>query len=94
MPEKRETISHDSKIANSFSDFFDSLKMLYIHLVSKQTNILMTIRLLLKKFEQHSSLNLINKNISNNKRFHFLPAEHESILREIINLNNKKKWNF
>ena len=43
LAEKRETISHDSKIANSFSDFFDSLKMLYVHLVSKQTNILMTI---------------------------------------------------
>ena len=37
LVEKGEIISDESKVANSFSNFFE---MLYVHLVSKQTNIL------------------------------------------------------
>ena len=41
LEEKGEIISDESKVANSFSNFFIfNLKMLYVHLVSKQTNIL------------------------------------------------------
>ena len=36
------------------------------------------------------SINLINENITNNESFHFLQAGQESILKEIINLGNKK----
>ena len=34
-----------------------SLKILYVHLVSKQTSV----EIAIKKFEQHPSINLINK---------------------------------
>ena len=36
------------------------------------------------------SINLINENVTNNESFHFLQAGQESILKEIINLGNKK----
>ena len=52
------------------------------------------VEIAIKKFEQHPSINLINKNITNSENFHFSPVDHENILKEIINLDNKKKWNF
>ena len=48
------------------------------------------VEIAIKKFEQHPSINLINKNITNNENFHFSPADHENILKEIINLYSKK----
>ena len=33
---------------------------------------------------------MINENITNNESFDFLPTVQESILKEIINLDNKK----
>ena len=39
-------------------------------------------------------MNVINKYITNNEIFHFPPADHENILKEIINLDNKGKFNF
>ena len=41
-----------------------------------------------------TSLNLIKENITNNENFHFLPTEQVSILKEIINLDNKKNGTF
>ena len=66
--------------------------MLSIHLVSKQTNVdnYGFIAIAIKKYEQHPSINLIKENITNHESFHFLPTEPESILKEIINLDNKK----
>ena len=66
--------------------------MLFIHLVSKQTNVdnYGVIAIAIKKYEQHLSINLIKENITNDGSFHFLPTEQESILKEIINLDNKK----
>ena len=66
--------------------------MLSIHLVSKQTNVdnYGFIAIVIKKYEQHSSINLIKENITNHESFHFLSTEPESILKEIINLDNKK----
>ena len=40
--------------------------------------------------KQHPSFNLVNENITNNEIFYFSPTEQESILKEIINLDNKK----
>ena len=48
------------------------------------------VEIAIKKFEQHLNINLIYKNITNNENFHFSPADHENILKEIINLDNKK----
>ena len=66
--------------------------MLSIHLVSKQTNVdnYGFIAIAIKKYEQHPSINLIKENITNHESFHFLSTEPESILKEIINLDNKK----
>ena len=51
-------------------------------------------KIAVKKYEQHPSINLIKENITNNESFHFLPTEQESILKEIINLDNKKNVTF
>ena len=66
--------------------------MLSIYLVSKQTNVdnYGFIAIAIKKYEQHPSINLIKENITNHESFHFLSTEPESILKEIINLDNKK----
>ena len=67
--------------------------MLSIHLVSKQTNVdnYGFIAIAIKKYEQHPSINLIKENNTNNESFHFLSTEQESILKEIISLDNKKR---
>ena len=52
-----------------------------------------SVEIAIKEFEQHPSINLINKNIANNEKFHFSPVNDENVLQEIINLDNKK-WNF
>ena len=51
-------------------------------------------KIAIKKYEQHPSINLIKENITNNESFYFLPTELESILKEIINLDNKKNGTF
>ena len=51
------------------------------------------VEIVIKKFEQHPGINLIKKNITNHKNFHFSSADHENILKDIINIVNKK-WNF
>ena len=35
------------------------------------------------------SINLLSKKITNNESFHFSPTDHERILKEVINLDNK-----
>ena len=74
-----------------------SLKMLYIRELGIKTNedshenydLKNLVEVAIKKFEQHQSINLINKNVTNNASFHFSLTEHETILKEIINLDNK-----
>ena len=39
-------------------------------------------------------VSIFKGNITNNGSFHFLPTEQGSILKEIINLDNKKKGTF
>ena len=95
--ENDEIISDESKVANSFSNFFENA----IHSLGIKTNeysnnnygLKNPVEISIKKSEQHPSINLIKENITNNESFHFLPTEQESILKEIINFNNKK-WNF
>ena len=72
-------------ISNFFENAFHSLSI-------KQTNVdnYGFIAIAIKKYEQHPSINLIKENITNHESFHFLSTEPESILKEIINLDNKK----
>ena len=72
-----------------------SLKMPSFHLVSNEYSnnnysLKNPVEIAIKKFEQHPSINLIKENITNEESFHFLPTEQESILKEIINLDNEK----
>ena len=85
-------ISDESKVTNSFSNFFEN-PMLGIK-TNKYSNenygLKNPVEIAIKKFGQHSSINLINENVTSNESFHFLPTEQESILKEIVNLDNKK----
>ena len=94
MIEKGEIISDESKVANSFSNFFENLiRSLGIKAnqhSQENYDLKNPVEIAIKKFEQHPSINLINKNIINNENFHFSPADHKNILKEIINLDNKK----
>ena len=93
MVENHEIISDKSKVANSFSNFFENA----LHSLGIKTNeysnnnydLKNPVEIAIKKYEQHLSINLIKENITNNESFHFLPTEQESILKEIINLDNK-----
>ena len=94
LVENDEIISDESKVTNSFSNFFENA----IHSLGIKINeysndnygLKIPVEITIKKFEQHPSINLIKENVTNNENFHFLPTEQESILKEIINLDNKK----
>ena len=84
MIEKGEIISDESKVANSFSNFFEnpirSLGIKANEHSEENYNSKTSVEIAVKKFEQHPSINFINKNITNNENFHFSPADHENIL--------------
>ena len=94
MVENDEIISDESKVANSFSNFFENA----IHSLGIKRNkysndnfgLKNPVEIAIKKHEQHPSINLIKENSTKNESFHFLPTEQKSILKEIINLGNKK----
>ena len=98
MVEKGEIISNESKVVNWFSNFFEKA----IHALGIKANehsqenydLKNPVEIAIKKSEQHPSINLIHKNITNNENFHFSIADHENILKEIINLDNKKNGTF
>ena len=97
MVEKGEIISDESKVANSFSNFFEnairSLGIKANEHSQDNYDLKNTVQISIKKFEQHPSINLITKNVTNNENFPFSSGDHENILKEIINLDNRKKWN-
>ena len=93
LVEKRVIFSDESKVANSFSNFFENaIPSIGIKANEHSQGIKNPVKTAIKKFEQHPRINLINKNITNHENFYFSPAGNENILKEIINVN-KKKWN-
>ena len=94
MIEKGEISSDESKVANSFSNFFEnairSLGIKANEHSQENYDLKNLVKIAIKKFEQRPSINLINKNITNNENFLFSPVDHENILKEIINLDGKK----
>ena len=94
MIENDEIISNESKVANSFSNFFENA----IHSLGIKTNeysndnygLKNSVQIAIKKYEQHPSISVTKENITNNESFEFLPTEQESILKEIIDHDNKK----
>ena len=90
LVEKGDIISDESKITNLFSNFFkNAIRSLGIKTNEdshENYSLKNLVEIAIKKFEQHQSINLINKNVTNNKSFHFSLTEHETILKEIIDL--------
>ena len=90
-----EIISDETKVANSFSNFVEnairSLGIKTNEHAHENYSLKNPVENAIKKFEQHQSINLINKNIIKNENFHFSPAEKESILTEIILTTKNKK---
>ena len=93
--ENDEIISDKSQVTNSFSNFFENA----IHSLGVKTNeysndnygLKNPVEIAIKKYQQHPGINLTKENITKNESFYFLPTEQESILKVIINLDNKKK---
>ena len=83
LVEKGEIISDESKVANSFSSLFEntirSLGIKANEQCQENYDLKNSVEIQLK-FEQHASINPINKNITNNENFHSSPADHENIL--------------
>ena len=98
MVEKGEIISDESKIANSFINFFEnairSLGIKANEHFQENYDLKNPVEIAIKKFEQHPSINLIKKNITGNENFHFSPVDHENISKEITNLDSKKTGTF
>ena len=73
MVEKGEIISHQSKVSNSFSNFFEnairSLGIKANEHSQENYDLKNPVEIAIKKFEQHPSINLINKNTTNNITF-------------------------
>ena len=95
LVEKGGIISDESKVVNAFSNFFEnSIRSLGIkgnEHSQENYDLKNPVEIAIKKFEQHLSINLINKNITKNEVFHFSPADLENNSKEIINLDNKKR---
>ena len=77
LVENDKIISDESKVANSFSNFFENA----IHSLDIKTNkysndnygLKNPVETAIKKYEQHLSINLIKENNTNNESFHFFP---------------------
>ena len=95
LVEKGETVSDESKVANSFSNFFEnairSVGIKANEYSQENYGLKNPVEIAMKKFEQHPIINLINKNITNNENFYLSPVDHENIFKKNINLDNKKK---
>ena len=98
LVENDEIISDESKVANSLSKLFenviDSFGIKTNEYSNNNYNLKDPVEIATTKYEQHPSINFIKENITNVESLHFLPAEQESILEEIINLGNKKNGTF
>ena len=95
LVEKEKIISDESKIANSFRNLFEnaicSFGIKANEHSQKNNDLRNPVENAIKKFGHHPRINLINKNISNMEDFDFSPADHENILKEVINLDNKNR---
>ena len=98
LVEQGKIISDESKVSNSFCNFFENaIRSLGIkpngHF-QENYDLENPAEIAIKKFKQHPSIDVIDKDITNNESFHFSQANHENILEEIINLDNKGTFNF
>ena len=85
MVENGEIISDECKVANELSNFFENtIRLLAICIktnkcLNENYSLKNLVEIAIKKYEQHSNINLINENIIKNESLNFLPTEQESI---------------
>ena len=98
LVEDDEIISNESKVADPSSNFFENafnpLGIKTNEYSNDNDSLKSPLEIAIQKYEQHPSINLIKENVTYNESFHFLPNEEERILKEIINLHNKKNGTF
>ena len=82
LVEKGEVISDESKVSNSFRSFFEnatrSLGIKANDHSQENYDLKNPVEIAIKKFGQDPSVNLINRNITNNESFHFSPVDYEN----------------
>ena len=98
MVEKGEIISDESKIANSFINFFEnairSLGIKANEHSQENYDLKNPVEIAIKKFEQHPSINLIKKNITGNENFHFSPVDLRIFPKKLLILITKRNRTF
>ena len=92
LVQNNEITSDESKVANSFSNFFENAIQTLGIKSKKYSNdnhgLKVQLKLLLRNMSSISVSFLLRGKNTNNESFHFLPTELERILEEIINLDN------
>ena len=82
LVQKGEIISDKSKVSNSFSNLFENAIRSFSIKANEHSQedceLKNSVEIAIKIFEQHPSINLINKNITNNEKFHFSSVDDEN----------------
>ena len=99
MEKNNQTIFDDFDLFEEFSTFFvDAVRSLNVepdeYYLSDTENLSNPVEIAIMKFENHSSVQVIKRNISVNKDFYFSNTEVSDILKETTALNNVKNGAF
>ena len=99
MKNKDKTISSDVMVTEEFSWFFENtIKSLNISpstlTLGDTTNLSNPVEITIKKFENHTSVQIIKEHIYVNQEFDFEQASIDDILKEMKSLDNKKNGTF
>ena len=95
MEKNNQTVSDNFDLFEEFSAFFeDAVRSLNVdpdeYYQSDTENLSNPVKIAIRKFENHPSVQAIKQNISVNKDFYFSNTEVSDILKETTALNNKK----
>ena len=99
MEKNNQTVSDNFDLFEEFSAFFeDAVRSLNVdpdeYYQSDTENLSNPVKIAIRKFENHPSVQAIKQNISVNKDFHFSNTEVSDILKETTALNNEKNGTF
>ena len=90
MKDQDRTISNDDKVVEEFSTFFENaVKSFNIKprnlSLEDTTNLSNPVKIAIKKFQNHPSVQVIRENRNLNQEFFFKQVEVDEILKEIRN---------
>ena len=99
MEKNNQTVSDNFDLFEEFSAFFeDAVRSLNVdpdeYYQSDTENLSNPVKIAIRKFENHPSVQAIKQNISVNKDFYFSNTEVSDILKETTALNNEKNGTF